>query len=241
MLRAKNISILFCGLFIFTINCYSQTGINIIEPKATLDVVAKSPSGQNTHTDGILIPRIDRERAQFMTGIENSTLIYIDNISTGTQTSKTEYINNEGFYYWRENIIGGIDQGKWIKLVPHNISPSFFYMPSLILPTSEVDNRIIDTSNTSYFYDSSTKIFTVNLYAIFSSQFSTPIVKSNIDAELTSFVLPTATQYDYFVTYADTTVFEQIALDTNGILTYKVKENSIIRNGSFMNIVLKLN
>lgn len=241
MLKTTSISILLIAIFFLESNSYAQTGINIIEPKATLDVVAKSPSGQNTHTDGILIPRIDRERAQFMTDIENSTLVYINNSVTGTQTGKAEYINSEDFYYWKANIVGGIDQGKWIKLIPSNTPPSFFYMPSLVLPTSELDSRIINTNNTNYTYNSSTKIFAVNLYAIFSNQFSTPIAKSNTDAKLTSFVLPTATQYDYFVTYADTAVFEQITLDANGILTYKVKENSIIRNGSFMNIVLKLN
>ncbi|MGO3707088.1 MAG: hypothetical protein ACTJGD_06385 [Mesonia hippocampi] len=241
MLRAKNIIIILIGVFFFITKSYTQTGINTLEPKATLDIAAKSPSGQNTHTDGILIPRIDRERAQFMSGAKNSTLIYINNASTGTQTGKAEHIDSEDFYYWKANIVGGIDQGKWIKLIPSNTPPSFFYMPSLVLPTSELDSRIINTNNTNYTYDSSTKIFAVNLYAIFSNQFSTPIAKSNTDAKLTSFVLPTATQYDYFVTYADTAVFEQIALDANGILTYKVKENSIIRNGSFMNIVLKLN
>lgn len=119
-------------------------------------------------------------------------------------------------------------------------TPKFFYMPSVVLPTVPTDARVVDASNTSYTYDSGTKVYTVDLYALYSNQFTAPI-KSSSAATLTEFV-KVATAYDYFVTYIDETVFEKatIGLTADGKLTYKIIDNSIIKNGSFMNIVLKV-
>ena len=113
-------------------------------------------------------------------------------------------------------------------------------MPSVVLPTVPTDARVVDASNTSYTYDSGTKVYTVDLYALYSNQFTAPI-KSSSAATLTEFV-KVATAYDYFVTYIDETVFEKatIGLTADGKLTYKIIDNSIIKNGSFMNIVLKV-
>ena len=118
-------------------------------------------------------------------------------------------------------------------------TPQFFYMPSIVLPTVHTDARVVDAANTSYTFDSVTGIYTVNLYALFDSQFKTPVVKSSATATLDSFVAAN-TAYDYFVTYADPNVFENILVSATGVLTYQVKTNSIIKTGSFMNIVLKV-
>ena len=53
---------------------YSQVGVGTIAPDATLDVVATNPTGVSTAVDGILIPRVDRQRAQGMTGTITSTI-----------------------------------------------------------------------------------------------------------------------------------------------------------------------
>lgn len=90
--------ILFVVLFMTTFTSFAQIGIGINEPKATLDVKAVQPTGNSTSTDGILIPRVDRQRAQNMASVETSTLIYVNNIATGTATGKAINIDAIGFY-----------------------------------------------------------------------------------------------------------------------------------------------
>ena len=87
---------------------YSQVGINTANPTATLDVTAKNSTGTTTNVDVLLVPRVDRQRAQSMTGIPTSTLIYVNSIATGTQTGSAANIDTTGYYYF--------DAGVWTKL-----------------------------------------------------------------------------------------------------------------------------
>lgn len=209
----------------------AQVGIGTNDPKATLDVTAVNSTGTLETVEGVLIPRVDRERAQSMLNVDKSTMVFINNISTGSQTGTAVNINAEGFYYFNGLV--------WVKLSSGNGNSGFFYMPSIVLPTVVTDSRVVDTSNLSYTYDNTTSIFTVKLHDLYQQQFKTPIATSTTSNGLQEIVLK-ADHYEYFVTYADNTVFTDIKVDDNGILTYKVTPNAIIRNGSFMNIVLKV-
>ncbi|WP_433632174.1 hypothetical protein [Chryseobacterium cucumeris] len=55
----------------------SQVGINTTTPTAILDVTAKNSTGTVTTVEGLLIPRVDRQKAQSMTGVPVSTMIYV--------------------------------------------------------------------------------------------------------------------------------------------------------------------
>ncbi|MCS3530367.1 hypothetical protein [Chryseobacterium sp. JUb7] len=92
----------------------AQTGINTPTPTSTLDITAKHSTGTETTVDGITIPRVDRARAQIMTGTPISTLVYINDISTGTAAGTTENVTSTGFYYF--------DGSKWTAIVttPNN-------------------------------------------------------------------------------------------------------------------------
>lgn len=79
---------------------YSQIGINTAEPHATLDIKAQNPTGISANTDGILIPRIDRQRAQNMATVKVPTIVYINDYTTGSQTAKAQNIDTNGFYYY---------------------------------------------------------------------------------------------------------------------------------------------
>ncbi|HCM35407.1 hypothetical protein [Chryseobacterium sp.] len=89
---------------------YGQVGINTVSPKSSLDITAKNPVGTSTNVEGILIPRVDRQRALSMNSIESSTLIYINDISTGTATGQASNIDTVGFYYFDGSV------SKWTKL-----------------------------------------------------------------------------------------------------------------------------
>jgi hypothetical protein len=104
-------AILFSGL------ASAQIGINSKDPQTTLDIHAKSSTGTLNTVEGLLIPRVDRERAQSMTNIPESTLIYVNDITTGTQSGIAALIDYQGYYYYDGRMwtklnanISGIDQ-----------------------------------------------------------------------------------------------------------------------------------
>lgn len=92
----------------FSLVAKSQVGINTPTPAATLDVTAKNSTGTTTAVDGLLIPRVDRQRAQSMSGVPTSTLIYVNNIATGTAAGTAVNIDTAGYYYYNGTV--------WTKL-----------------------------------------------------------------------------------------------------------------------------
>lgn len=98
-------------IFGFSIT-FAQVGIGNTTPLSTLDITAINATGSSTNTDGILVPRVDRQRAQSMSSVPVSTMIYINNIATGTPTGTAVNIDSTGYYYY--------DGTSWIKLNPIN-------------------------------------------------------------------------------------------------------------------------
>ncbi|SHG70371.1 hypothetical protein SAMN05421866_1271 [Chryseobacterium oranimense] len=96
------------GIIVFPLFHYAQVGINTTTPAATLDVTAKNTTGTATNVDGLLIPRVDRQRAQSMASIPTSTIIYVNSIATGTQTGTAANINAVGYYSY--------DGSVWVKI-----------------------------------------------------------------------------------------------------------------------------
>jgi hypothetical protein len=87
-------------LFFFSLLINAQVGVGTINPATTLDVTAANPTGTTTAVDGILIPRVTRQRAQSMTATPTSTLIYINEVATGTATGTTVNVTAVGFYFF---------------------------------------------------------------------------------------------------------------------------------------------
>ncbi|REC74497.1 hypothetical protein DRF60_17775 [Chryseobacterium elymi] len=108
--------IIIIGAISFSTIMYGQVGVNTAIPKSTLDITAKNATGSSKNTDGLLIPRLDRQRALSMTSIEPSTLIYINNISTGTATGQASNIDSTGFYYFDGST------SKWTKLSTSDVT-----------------------------------------------------------------------------------------------------------------------
>lgn len=91
-----------------TIKNNGNIGVLNTNPAATLDVVAKNSTGTNANVDGILIPRVSRQRAQSMTGIPISTLIYVNEIATGSATGNAIDITQVGFFFYNGS--------KWVSI-----------------------------------------------------------------------------------------------------------------------------
>lgn len=114
--------------------------------------------------------------------------------------------------------------------------PKFFYMPSIIVPTSE-EQMIAPNSGAVVgdTFDDSTRQGTINLYGRYQAQFGSPM-RSNAGATTNLPVLP-AGELDYHITWYDNELFTSVNVSDAGVLTYTVSPTADITIGSFMNIV----
>lgn len=126
---------------------FGQVGIHTPTPNATLDITAKNPKGTSINVDGLLIPRVDRQRAQSMTGVENSTMIYVDNITTGTLAGSAININSVGYYY--------SDDSVWVK---YDNNTNIYNADGALSGNREVDQ----TANTLAFRALAVNAFSVD-------------------------------------------------------------------------------
>jgi hypothetical protein len=99
------------GIMIIPLFTYAQVGIKNTYPASTLDITAKNATGTSTNVDGLLVPRVDRQKAQSMTSIPISTLIFVNDVSTGTQTGTAIDMDAMGYYFYNGT--------SWTKLNPN--------------------------------------------------------------------------------------------------------------------------
>lgn len=121
---------------ILSLSLPAQIGINISEPAATLDINAKNETGNSNNVDGLLIPRVDRQRAQSMVDVPVSTLIYVNSISTGAAAGIAVNIDALGYYYFN-----GI---AWIKLQTE-VQDSNIYNTNGLLTGNRIVNQGANT------------------------------------------------------------------------------------------------
>lgn len=89
---------------------YGQVGINNTAPAVILDITAKNTTGTSTTVDGLIVPRVDRQRAQSMTSIPTFTIISVNSVATGTQTGTAINIDAVELYSYNGTVwekIGG--------------------------------------------------------------------------------------------------------------------------------------
>lgn len=188
---------------------FSQVGINTIAPGSTFDV---SKSTDAAVADGVLVTRMTGDELKAKDALylanQNSALVYITAVPNPT-TAKTINVKTPGFYYYDSSI------SQWVGAFKNDNFPKFFYMPSVLVNTSTLGVK------------------TLNLYDIYSAQFTSPPVKS-AGSKGSIPTLP-RTQLEYYVTYYDTALLDTVSIDANGLMSYNVKGNA--SDASFMNIV----
>ena len=200
--------IFFIGLSLGVI-VKAQVGINTTSPFTTFDV---SKSSVATVPDGVLVTRITGDELKAKDALylanQNATLVYVTAVSA-TTTAKTVNVKTPGFYYYDNSI------SQWVGAFRNNNFPKFFYMPSILVNTATLGTKTLD------------------LYAIYFSQFNSPPVKST--GSTGSIPTLPKTQLEYYVTYYDTALMNTVTIDANGLMSYNVIGNS--SDSSFMNIV----
>ena len=85
---------------IFSLAQIGKVGINTTDPKATLDINAKTDA--STQPEGILIPRLtgDQIKAMPTTDLGESNMIYATSPATGSLEGKDVNLGAKGFFYW---------------------------------------------------------------------------------------------------------------------------------------------
>ena len=132
------------AMAMFCVSVSAQVGIGTDVPKATLDVTAVNKTGTTTTAEGVLIPRVDRQKAQSMLNVEISTLIYVNSITTGTQVGTAVNIDTIGFYYYNGTA--------WVKLPDTaQILSSSYWNAQASNATPRAENKEGDNVNGLYF------------------------------------------------------------------------------------------
>lgn len=131
-----------------------------------------------------------------------------------------------------------------------SVDTKLFYMPAVRLPLTE-DEVALNASNPSYLSHFGTYTptdgFVIQIYLLFAHQFdinpnidATPIVKSDSNSRIWKANWGSVvSDFDFFITYYDTAVFEDVSIDADGALRYKVKAGAVATPKTYMNIVLK--
>lgn len=194
---------------ISTFYVHAQVGINTTSPSTTFDV---SKSSVATVADGVLVTRISGDElkakdANYGTN-QHAALVYVSSIPNPA-TTKTSNIRTPGFYYYDNTI------SKWVGAFRNNNFPKFFYMPSVLVNTTTLGTKTMD------------------LYNLYYTQFNTPPVSST--GSTGSIPTLPKNELEYYVTYYDTSLMNNVSINADGVMTYNVIGNA--SDASFMNIV----
>jgi len=128
--------------------------------------------------------------------------------------------------------VGAGDQVKALKAA----MPKFFYMPSMVLPLA--DDQIVPTMHATY----TAGTFTIDLHAVYTEQFggTNPGTSTSNPTKTTTLPILPKGELDYYITFFDDTVYTNVAVDDNGMLTYRISPTADPTFGSFMNVVFAI-
>lgn len=145
----------------------AQVGVNTASPNASLDIAAKNTTGTSPNVDGVLIPRVDRQRAQSMLGVPASTLLYVNSVATGTQLGTAINIDSMGYYYF--------DGLVWVKL--YNPTNATYALGNIYTTNGSLNsNRIVDQGTNTLTFNASV----VNAFSVAGANFSVDAANNRV-------------------------------------------------------------
>lgn len=177
-------------------------------PMALLSQTNPSKVGVNTRTPTEVFDVKGSARVQELPLNGTATSIYTKPDGTA-DTGKNQKFTAEKMVVADKNGVLGTIRGM----------ANWFYMPSINIPTEPLGDKSVD------------------LYQKFVEQFQNPKAKSPSAPTIIP-NLPNKTDLYYYITDYDTAVLENISVDANGKMTYKVK--AAPTETSYINIVFLL-
>lgn len=163
---------------------------------------------------GLLLPRVElQSTTNYAPLSEHTNGMLVFNLATaGTGSSAV----TPGIYY--------NDGSKWVRV--NSPFLNWFYMPSTPI-------------NTEKLTPSSDPDLELNMYNVFTNQFKGIPATENSSGAVSSIMdLPDATDFDYFVTGYDKTVFDIKSVSKQGILKYRII--GAATDSTYLNIVFVL-
>ncbi|MHC0442843.1 hypothetical protein [Flavobacterium sp. 3-210] len=203
-----------------TVNGFSSNNLDLapLLEKNVTAVNGLSSKDEKIELGGILI------KPTIITTSENNPLSL-----AGLQTGNSSYIYDGSKYSSTSDRIVVSDPVSGLLKQVKSAMPKFFYAPSVIVPTHSPAGLILVGPQS------------LDVYTLYKEQFGFQKgggqARSNPSSTLP--VLAPA-DLDYFVTYFDTDIFENVAVSSLGVITYSIKPGAVISDNSFMNIVFKV-
>lgn len=197
----------------------AQVTIGAGEPPHKDALLDLKENNSGSSSKGFLLPRVS------LTSTTSASPLS-DHVA-GMTVYNTSTVNDvvSGYYY--------NDGTKWIRLMADAtaIMPRFFYMPSIVMPTDTADPA----------YNTATQEFTIDLYNQYKQQFELTDPAASAKAPAST-ILPilASNELEYFITYYDKSVFQNITVSDTGILRYKLFPSFVYSEKTFMNIVFKV-
>lgn len=193
MKRITQIPIFALILFFCSLEAKSQVTIGSNYTPSPNALLDLKEKADSTSSKGLLLPRVALTAT-------NSPIPLTKHVAgmtvynTATTSAGNGYDVSRGFYY--------NDGTKWVAL-PLSYT-NWFYMPSVSFDTSTPGTAL-----------------TKDLYALYYGQFSSPAIKSTGAPSTVPFI-PSKTDLYYYITDYDTSVFDHVSIDANGVMTYDI-------------------
>ncbi len=185
-------------------------------PVAMLAQSAASKVGINTREPSENLHVNGTVRVQQLPNNGATTSIFTQSDGTGSTTRNQTFNAQKMVVADKHGVLGSF---------PY--VPNWFYMPSVEIPVADMTTEQ-----------------TINLYQLFTNQFTSPKVRSagspTPSPAMPIVKLPAANELYYYVTDYDEDVFDhsKTKIDANGVMTYKVKAAPTPK--SYINIVFVL-
>lgn len=233
-------ALLITGLLFLGLNkAEAQQGVGTNQPSKVSVVEMKSTN------KGLLIPRVQLQNLQQFNPIIGENETEIDKVNSLLVYHTGAGDIAQGYYYWTTD---GTD-GQWNRLINQDdldnleleepetneyAKPKYFYMPSYPMPLNST------VAGQQDYASESGGTYTIELYEIYSQQFGAPAVSSEPGGDLPTSVL-NADQLIYHITYYDETVFDDVTVSNQGVLTYTIQNNAEDASAlTYMNIVFEV-
>ena len=199
----------------------AQVTIGSLNPPSNDALLDLKETTTGVSTKGLLLPRVALQSTILSNPMTNPEMgMFVYNTAT-TSTGANDV--TPGIYY--------NDGSKWVKS-GDVATPSFFYMPSILLP--------VDTSD-PVAYNAVTQTFTVDLYAKYAEQFGLTQPGSSAQSpNATALPVYSGSELSYYIIYYDNAVFGNVSVSNSGILTYKLVSSPVFSEKTYMNIVLQV-
>ncbi|MBK5719589.1 hypothetical protein JGH11_01760 [Dysgonomonas sp. Marseille-P4677] len=203
--------------FVTTIDAQITIGSNIPPGKAAILDLKELSTSENeiTASKGLLLPRVGLLNIHSLAPL----------VSTDEEDYETLKISHKGLVVYNinvqenQNLTQGVytwNGSKWKKSAGYRDTRDFFYMPSIPINTTEPGTKTLD------------------LYTLYKNQFSSPkSISEGAPASIPFYA--NATDLYYYVTDYDATVFSNVSISANGIMTYTIINAA--SSYSYINIV----